>query len=456
MNEKQVICGIHFDDLRLFISFEGFQIVIEGWPVLKAWKKTDNGEWKTYSPTINLAQCQIEYLGADEFDCQFRFLSERLENNWKRPLQITPQVNSILGYSAEIPESINPLKWENDNRLYIRNCLKNFFETIPDKVKNAVSQIEWNQWQILKWAKNYDGLCNLLEINSALALGICFASRFVHIGGRKSKSFYEEILHKKQREIAAFLGFPNREATASILKKISPDCLRAYEMIRLRDILNSSENLFKVLCHTQKINQAVFYFLNYSAQNPAIGNSLTASFLNEISESFPRGEELIYFEDRIHPNGREFYRNCHLFSDLVNHLGPVRVNSIEELRRRHERMVDEQREKMVEHDTQFPPPPIHGSEAIQYIASTRELVDEGKAQENCVTTYADRIFEKDIFVYRVLAPERATLSIRKNKGYWKIDQLYCANNESVANETRKVITKWLKENQRKNNFNRRK
>lgn len=448
MSEKHY--GIHFEGSRLFLFFEGFQAVIEAESGLGAWISKNN-KWTPYSPDINIAKHDIEYIGeyigVSESDFRSQFLKSRLEDNWKRPLSIITNPDSKFGHSAGEPLPINPLVWKEENQKYIRACLNRFFDTIPKKTKDAASNIEWNQWKILKWARDYECFCDMLRMNPALALCICFASRFVRLGGRKPKSFYTELLHKKQKEIAAFFGFSNREAIASILKRISPDCLRIYDLLQLRDILNSNEDLFKVLCHTKNINLAVLSYVGYSIDMPPSGSSLTANFLNEIAERFPKGDNLLSYAGN--QAASEFYRYSNLFLDLINRYGAVQINSVSELLRRHDRMVEELNKLKVGQNIHFPNPPIQGNEAIQHISTMHELAEEGKVQKNCIVSYDDKILTKSVFAYRVLKPERATLSIRKNKGTWEIDQLQCAGNTSVSGETAEFVSRWLNENQKK-------
>ena len=63
-----------------------------------------------------------------------------------------------------------------------------------------------------------------------------------------------------------------------------------------------------------------------------------------------------------------------------------------------------------------------------------------------MATYAERVQRGGIFIYRVLRPERATLSIvRSPGGDWEIGELKRRSNAAVSPFTRQVVESWLDE-----------
>jgi hypothetical protein len=81
---------------------------------------------------------------------------------------------------------------------------------------------------------------------------------------------------------------------------------------------------------------------------------------------------------------------------------------------------------------------------FQPLATPRELMAEGYAQHNCVGTYSDRVRSGNCFIYRILEPERATLSIIKaSGGDWLISELYTACNKPVKSEPGQSVKEWL-------------
>jgi len=92
----------------------------------------------------------------------------------------------------------------------------------------------------------------------------------------------------------------------------------------------------------------------------------------------------------------------------------------------------------------FPKPPVPGTDTIIPLMTSEELVKEGREQRNCVRLYARLVAAGEICIYRVLAPERATLSIvPAGDGSWRRRELRAAANADVSDETRATVDQWL-------------
>ena len=119
----------------------------------------------------------------------------------------------------------------------------------------------------------------------------------------------------------------------------------------------------------------------------------------------------------------------------------ARARRQEEQRVRRER-AREKRSEMAKRP--FPPPPIPGTEHIIPLTSREELKQEGRQQSNCVGSYSSRVLSGDTYIYRVLKPERATLSIvYRADGCWRRSQLKTKGNRAVRPETIRLVDSWL-------------
>lgn len=88
-------------------------------------------------------------------------------------------------------------------------------------------------------------------------------------------------------------------------------------------------------------------------------------------------------------------------------------------------------------------PPIPGTADIVPLRAPRAPIEEGRQQDNCVATYAERVAAGDTFTYPVLRPERATLSIVRMSGGWHVGELQCGHNQPVSNGTQCAVETWL-------------
>ena len=72
------------------------------------------------------------------------------------------------------------------------------------------------------------------------------------------------------------------------------------------------------------------------------------------------------------------------------------------------------------------------------------LLKEGQQQHNCVGGYIERVRSGRCYIYRVLQPERATLSIIKEaSGEWDVGELLSSCNKKVRPRTETAVNDWL-------------
>ena len=90
----------------------------------------------------------------------------------------------------------------------------------------------------------------------------------------------------------------------------------------------------------------------------------------------------------------------------------------------------------------FPPAPFPDSKHIEAISTVDELIDEGRAQENCVASYAETVAEGDTYIYRVLKPQRGTLELRRLDSAWVLGQFKLKRNAAPGKRARAAVDKW--------------
>lgn len=71
------------------------------------------------------------------------------------------------------------------------------------------------------------------------------------------------------------------------------------------------------------------------------------------------------------------------------------------------------------------------------------LAKEGCEQQNCVVTYARCVARGNQFIYRVLAPERATLQILRTQQGWQVGELSGPRNRPVSRATHIAVEQWI-------------
>jgi hypothetical protein len=100
----------------------------------------------------------------------------------------------------------------------------------------------------------------------------------------------------------------------------------------------------------------------------------------------------------------------------------------------------------------FPLPPFPGCAEIMPVTTIEDLVREGDQMHNCVASYAERIFRGECCIYRVLAPERATLQVAMDEGTLLLRQLKAACNKDPAESTKRFVTEWFQAAMKENPY----
>lgn len=369
-------------------------IVMLPWPVMKAFR------WTT--PTAAPVACTPEFVIPPELPDQ----SGRTDAN-------SDDARPLRGVAhKDLPE------------------IRAFCETIPAPVRLAVSVFRERQWQLLAWISSTGPTAEqLLQANPALAFAVACGDelsvweapiRFIEIRPR--------MAYHGQVELLARLGFPATERTRRIVRKIDAGAISLRRLRKLREWLRDA-GIARRLAHLPKVNESVLALLE---------NNTFAAVNDTVLHQLARGQDI----DATDVAGR--------IEEAVRQWGEVRPTTplpqftgVDQIREVHAEL--RQDVSTVRRDTEhFPLPPVPGNEHIVAIQSRAMLLEEKWLQSNCVDTYASDIRKGKLAIYRVLAPQRCTLSIRLRRGRWVIGELKGTANSSASAETVAAVRRWLK------------
>ncbi|MBI4027129.1 MAG: hypothetical protein HY360_19240, partial [Verrucomicrobia bacterium] len=71
------------------------------------------------------------------------------------------------------------------------------------------------------------------------------------------------------------------------------------------------------------------------------------------------------------------------------------------------------------------------------------LAREGREQAHCVFALVGEVRARQRAIYKVLEPERATLSLTPTPGGWRLDEIVGPRNRPVSPATRQAVQRWL-------------
>ncbi len=153
------------------------------------------------------------------------------------------------------------------------------------------------------------------------------------------------------------------------------------------------------------------------------------------------------------------HRDSHRMAAVMNmdpsavERGLASCRTVDDVRALHDRWTDrwEERERRDEwseyaerhEDAVFPDPPLVGTDSIVFIRTPAELAREGCEMRHCVGSYIEECVQGRSFIYRVLAPGRATLEVHWSGGRPYVAQLCGVRNAPVGPEVEAAVDAWM-------------
>lgn len=380
--------GFRFKEGKLFLFDQKSLSVIEAWPSLKALRKIGTSGWQEFRPIFPLLS----------------------------PMGAEPEIDPAL-----LPRESFQMAYQR------RAAFRAFRSFIPEALAKACEEIPGRQMTMLMLLQASSAAAELAQGNRALAFALShpefFRERYSTLQGAAI------VAKRRQREIAAWLGFPETDSSVKTLSKLAGASIFKHSLLALRFALESPEAK-KILSHLPRINAGV---LGFVADEELCG-IVPMPLLMEVAAKKE--------EDMSAQSADVFHRCVRMARELgeaVRH-----PSSIQKLDEWHQEIWERWVEKNPPLPKTFPAPPIAGCPTIQPILDANGLIEEGKQQSNCVGCYANRVRAGQTFIYRVLAPERATLSIvLGHGGQWVIEELKLRSNQACSHLTKKHVTDWL-------------
>jgi hypothetical protein len=309
-----------------------------------------------------------------------------------------------------------------------QELVRRYLGDVPWDVRKAIAPFECRQWHLLVMAARCPGALDLITSNPALAYCVASCWVFGSWPSGYATRVMRSLLHSRRRKICGALGFEESESAVSVLGKIPASACSVSWLLTIRDLLKDPD-WRKPLLHLPSLNLAVMQLLC----SKALRRRTTPRLLHELAGI--DGPALSWWADDVMRMQRQ-----------LGDAGNKRFNSVQQFMRLHDELM-ERIHRPKEADVrrqQFPPPPMPGSGDIVALETPDSLIEEARCQRNCAMSYADDIADGGIYLYRVLQPERATLSIVPGEnGGWQIGQLLRAHNEPVSEATYQGVAQWL-------------
>ncbi len=326
-----------------------------------------------------------------------------------------------------------------------KKAFDQFRFSMPKSYARVLEPFKTHQWALLVLLSHDQLALELAESNPALAF---FLAQRLNCDVPLIESL--RCCSMRQRDIMEVLGLPSTNGAVKLFRKITPASLNGDNCSSMLEIFRRElEDLKSPLNHLEAINSGVIEIL----LNPEAARAAGPALLKEVA----RDKAENHRGRIVHMITGTLQMQEQLRDDGSRHLRRSQFPSLESLRETHEEVTKRYRRRIrqlidaKEHDTdRFRTPPMPGIPGkIEPITSPEGLVNEGEEQGNCVASYAERVRRGSTFIYRVLAPERATLSVVKTSPFsdWEIGELESKYNTDVQSETEEFVEAWLDRHQ---------
>lgn len=316
-----------------------------------------------------------------------------------------------------------------------------WIDTVPGPLKETASAFGDYATTILRFVSSYgrDAEDLLLTGGHTLVYGLSLKLD----QGKLEPGQIPVLLRQKRKEIAGALGFPPTKSCVKLLASVTPQIL-TMEQRGAFDAPVTGYGLLvgialnpyarQVAAHLPRLIGDHIWILGF----PSLLCRVTPALLHELA-----AEE--YCFDAAHELA-DLLRLEHLLE-----LPPDRAPfiSIRTMHDEHDRLATIHRNVMKGSDAKlllkpFPEPPIPGNEDIVPLTQPVELIIEGDQCHNCVASYSEQVRNGIFYIYRVLRPARATVSLESRKGRWVLAELKSPCNRQPSRAVKLAVRGWLK------------
>ncbi|MEM6279742.1 MAG: PcfJ domain-containing protein [Verrucomicrobiota bacterium] len=326
-----------------------------------------------------------------------------------------------------------------------KKAFAQFRFSMPKPFARVLEPFKTHQWPLLILLSHDRHALELAESNPALAFFLA-----LRMSGDVSLIESLRCCSMRQRDLMDVLGLPNSNRAVKLFRKITPASLNGDHWGSMLDVFRRElEEAKSPLHHLEVINTGVIEILAHPTASRVVGPNLLVEVGQDKAENH-RGRVVhmitstLEMQEDLRDEGSGPAKRNH-FPDL-SRLRETHEEVTKRYRRRIRQLIEAN-----EHDTdRFRNPPLPGIPGkIEPITSAEGLVNEGEEQGNCVASYAQRVRQGSTFIYRVLTPERATLSIVKTSHFseWEIGELETKYNTEASSATEDSVQAWLDRHQ---------
>jgi len=342
----------------------------------------------------------------------------------------------FLEETASSPQTKGPVRPAQRRK----EAFDQFRFSMPKPVARVLEPFRNNQWALLVLLRYDPAALELAENNPVLAFSLAQKMK-----GDREMIAALKCCQMRQRDLLEMLQLPSSNRAVNLFRKVSSTSINGDNWSALVEVIRKELDTPKSpLLHLPAINSGVVEILGNETTSRAATHQLLAEVSEDRAENY-RGRVVHLISSTLQMQDEMHTRDRVTSFSSVERLKEVHSEITARYRRRIRQLLDANGHSA----SHFRNPPLPGIPGrIEPITSPEGLVNEGEAQGNCVASYASKVQAGTTFIYRVLEPERATLSIVRASPFadWKIGELEGPYNTDASAETEQFVESWLDRN----------
>lgn len=317
-----------------------------------------------------------------------------------------------------------------------------FLEVLPRRINRVVSDLAHLSVEFLELDSN---IINLYWV---------WATARYHVFDTP-EVLYQDIKAGPRAMLGRILSGDEQRVGKSLVKiarKVDPQGSWSHAKYEALLWALNNRHIMKSMRHTKKINSSLLVLLYEQINTKGVIFSQT-KFVHQLlideEGHAVKGlvkEVLYWFKESVR------------ITNALNigeqyHYALIGLKGLNEVKRLHNNLADLVEKEYIEMKVAairsgratYPPPPISGNGQIHPISHIDALLDEGEVMQHCVVSYIDDILKKRSYIYMMLEPERATITI--DPSTYELQDFKLRNNMEPSEESWNCVLKWLRRNQ---------
>lgn len=317
-------------------------------------------------------------------------------------------------------------------------AMSEFYARLDPEAARLAGRVRRDSWLVYCLLVRAPELRDIARNNMGLVLAIAHQRRKRRWRFDRARRWAKH----KRTAIAGHCGLPAQKPWVKLLAKIPSHALSSYTIQCLQDVSAAAPEIITELRHLPELSSGLFALLR-----PEWLPHLHPRLLREVGASpSERGGR-----SRGRYNTEGMLNDTLMMRRALGQPAP-QFRSLAHLSRVHDETVNIwiERTKRQRDDAArvpFGPPPLPECEEIIGLRSPKQLQVEGQQQHNCLAAsyWAQDCYDGRLYIFRVLAPERASLAIKRgNDGAWHLYEFKTRFNAEPKAGTLRAVHQWIR------------